>query len=263
MNFVKDFFRYLWLSCSGFRTYVPLLNLPMYRTLLYWAGWSLILSVVLMANLIQWFQMGFRNIEKVAPSLPAFSLSNGVAYSSLSQPYYANTNHFPIILDLEGKVAAPEKTFPSGVVVHKRELKFWIEGARPGLMSWSGWPNGTVNADYLKSLQHQTFLVLPFIFVILWLIVIAMGMIQAWAFSIFVGLMEKHAEPAFNFKQLFNIALFSITPCSVIVATYISLRLSQVNYSLIYFCAYCFVLIMASGACRASLRPPEDQELED
>src|SRR4051812_34165478 len=108
-----NFFRYFWLTCTGFRTYVPLLNVSMRSSLGYWAGFSILITLIVMLNFIRWFHIGYPLVAHQAASyLPSFSITNGHAYSTLSQPYITNTNNFPIILDLKGEVENARKTFP-------------------------------------------------------------------------------------------------------------------------------------------------------
>lgn len=252
------------MACGGFKTYVSLFNLPLHRVLVFWAGWSFFLTAVLMLNLLWLMHLGFQNARTWIPNLPAFSLSNGIAQSSLPQPYYANTNTFPTILDLEGNLPDPEKTFSSGLVIQKKQMRLWIEGwvdgKRPMVIPWTRWPDGEVNATYLYEIERLTWLQIPFYFFILWLLLAAMGMVQAYGFTMFVGFMERRMDIAFTFNQLFNISLFAITPASLLVATYLSVRFHEIHFGLLYFGVYSFVLIMAAGACRDSLRPRQSRE---
>ena len=257
------FLRYLWLACGGFRTYRELFDLSLRSVLIYWALFTALLSLVLVGNMVYRFKMGFPAIQNAARSIPSFRLTNGQASSSLSQPYYANTNQFPIVFDLEEKVSAPEKMFPSGILIRKREFRFWIEKSQPIAVSWTGWPDGEFNADYLKKLEEQILLNIPWFYLLIWIGVALLGMIQALLFTTLAGMLERALRPGFTFAQLFNIALFAITPGAIIVATYLSFGLGDIPYALLYFSCYCFFLVMASGACRVFLQPSEKNKGEE
>ncbi len=256
-----NFFRYLWLACSGFRTYTAFLNLPLRSTLAYWTIFAVLLGIVAMADIIHWFKMGYPMIvQEVSLYLPEFSITNGQAFSTLPQPYFANTNQFPIILDLENSVKMPKTMFPTGVVLHKHELQFWGKRLQPLVMPWKKFPNGTVNREYLKKLGEEMVHTLPFFYFPLCLIILLLGLIQAFLFTLLVSFLERSMNPRFTFSQLFNIALFAITPGAIIIATYISAGFREIRHDLLYFACYCLFLVMASSACRPSLSSPRNQE---
>lgn len=260
-----NFFRYLWLTCSGFRTYSAFLNLSLRSTLVYWAMFSALLGMVALANIMYWFKMGYPLIvEKASNYLPEFSIVHGQAFSKLPQPYYANTNQFPIILDLEDSVKAPEKTFPGGVILRKNNFHFWNQDVRSKEVPWNKLPDGVVNREYLETLGKLTMRAIPYFFLPIWFIFLLLGLIQGFLFTVLAGFLERSMKPGFTFSQLFNISIFAVTPGAIIIATYVSVGFPGIRWDLLYFSCYCFFLVMSTGACRAFLsRPKEDQDPGD
>jgi hypothetical protein len=251
------FLRQVWLSCSGFRPYVELLPLSLRETLAYWALFTLGLAVAVLLNLGLWFREAMPAIEAAAAQLPAFSLTNGMAISSLPQPYLANTNQFPIILDLENRMPEPEKTFPSGLVIRKQNFSWWLEGAKPIQNSWTGWPDGEVNHAYLKNLERLTYTISPFFLIVFWFGFFAMGFVQAYFFTFTTSLLDRSETP-FTFNEVFNLSLFSITPASIITLTYMILGVDLLPYGMLYFTTFTIYFIMSYGACRMQREPPDD-----
>lgn len=213
-------------------------------------------------NLYAWFNIGFPLIIKEAQAhLPEFEFRQGKAYSQLPQPHYSNTNQFPIIQDMQGTIKNPEKMFPKGLMIKSDSLIFWDEDSPPRKVEWNpALPDGKVNADYLKDLQGQTVKAWPVFLVIIWLGILLLGLVQALLFTTLAGFLERSMDPSFTFGQLLNLAIFALTPGSIIVAIYGSMGFHEVRKELIYFGCYCFFLIMASGACRDAMRIPEEED---
>jgi len=258
------YLRYLWLSCSGFRTYLELLNLPLRATFGYWACFSGALAVVAIVYCMVWSRMASPLIvRKATEYLPPFTVENGQIHSSLPQPHFSNTNDFPVIMDLEGSLNEPEKMFAQGLILRKKELRVWTRDGPRFAVPFERWPDGTVDGPYLEQITQQLSQTIPFLFPIIWLSFMLLGLLQAFIFTVLAGLLERSIDPCFNFSQLFNICLFSITPGAIIVATYMSCQLLQFRLDLLYFACYCFFLVMASGACRMKLRPPKDEVFLD
>jgi hypothetical protein len=234
-------------------------------------GWTTLLALVATLNIFYWMQLGFKEIEhwmkpqisKVGEApfqVPSFRIEHGRAMSNLPQPHYSNTNHFPIILDLKSEIEKPESQFPQGIVISREQFKFWLEGTQVLSAPWTGWPDGEVNAAYIELIEKETFRLWPLVMMVVWFLFIAGGLIQALFFTIFVSFLEKTVQPSFTFQQIFNVALFAMVPSSLIVATYVSFQVNLVGLGLLYFCAYCFMMVTASNACRASLRPPSSTD---
>jgi hypothetical protein len=257
-----NFLRYFWLSCSGFRTYIPLLNLSLKSSLGYWAAFSFFLAGAVLLIITYWFKIAFPLIEKEAVDhLPPFAITNGQAYSSIPQPYITNTNDFPIILDFENKINSPKTTYPhGGLQIGKKDMNVWVEDMVWPPLSWSLFPNGEINKAYLEKLGQETLRRLPYLFPSLWLSLMLVGLIQALLFTMFAGFLERSLDPNFQFSQLFNISLFALTPSSLFVTLYASIGFTEISYGLLYFACYCFFVIMASGACRSFLRPPSEKD---
>ena len=252
-------FRCFWLASSGFRTYRFFLELPFQTVLKYWFLFAAFLAVILLGNFVKQFKRGFPLIVKSASYIPPFKISKGQAYSSLPQPYFANTNQFPIILDLENKLKTPENMFPQGILILQDKFKVWLEHSELLTIPWLGWPDGEVNIDYLKNLEHKTYLALPWIYFIIWLTTVLLGLLQALLFTLFTSFIERSASLSFKFNQLLNLAVFAITPSAMILTIYLTIDFYRLPLSLLYFTTYCFFFIMATSSCRELLNSPKNK----
>ena len=168
-----------------------------------------------------------------------------------------------MILDLKDTLKTVEKDFPAGIVIRRNEMIFWKEGYPTLKQRWMGLPDGTVNRAYLEEIQRETLMATPIVFVLFWLGILLVGLLQAFFFSSLSGFMERTLAPNFTFPQLFNIAIFSLTPGCIIIATYGTIRFNHVNYGLVYFMCYTIFFILASNACRMKLRPEGSEGAEE
>jgi hypothetical protein len=258
-----SFLRNLWYACAGFETYRHLFNLPLRSVLFYWSIFSAILSLVVLGNMLRYFDLAFPTILRVASThLSEVTLQQGHASSPIAQPYIGNTNQFPIIIDTQNTITEPSKMFPQGVAVREKELfVWWVPGMKPLAQEWKTMPDGTLNSEYLGAWGSETRRRLPIALPILWLTIMLGGLLQAFFFTMLVGFVEKTMQPSFTFTQLFSIAVFAITPGAIVISIYSAIQFYEIRYDLLYFVCYCFFLVLASGACRTVL-PGAKKETE-
>ncbi|MCC7519104.1 MAG: DUF1189 family protein [Verrucomicrobiae bacterium] len=261
------FLRYLWLSCGGFRTYAAFLRLPARSAILYWCGFSGFVAAALAFNAWRWFGEAWpRLLDEQLPDIPTFTIAGGVAQTEAPTPLFANTNHFPILVDPRGEVKDPEKLFASGALVKSRELVVWIPGARPMASAWRHWPEGTMGRAYLDELgrtaRESCLVLMP----LAWAVVAALGLMQALGFATLGSFFERKMTPSMEFRHLFNIATFALTPGTLILAVYATIGFREVSFPLVYFGSYGLFLVLGSSACRDALsggpaiKDPDNEE---
>jgi hypothetical protein len=257
------FLLHIWHACAGFRTYRHFAALPFRSALSYWMAFSLLLTVVFAGNvlhLLYRMDVNMPKIRQVGQAIPSLMISNGVAYSQLPQPSILNTNQFPVIIDLGNTITAPEKRFPSGLMVNKRDFQLWLDKEDFFTSSLILCPNGTVDAGYFERLPHEILQWFPVVCAFAWLGFVALGLLQALFFSVLLNLLEMTIEPRLVFRQLFNIAVFALTPGAIISATYVSVGISnEIKLPMLCLCCYCLFLVLAIGACRMPEEKEEDE----
>jgi Ca2+/Na+ antiporter len=74
---------------------------------------------------------------------------------------------------------------------------------------------------------------------------------------------ERSIPTGLRFAQHYNIALHAVTPAAVIVTVYIMLRLQDLNFWMVYLCAYAVFLLGATNACRDEPRSPNRAEPDE
>ena len=251
MSCAMTFLNYICRACGGFQTYCAFLNLSVLRTISYWAFLSALLAAVATINVIHLVRKGIGYV-------PEFRIEKGEAYAPMDQPFFAHTDQFPIIIDTSETLQDFQKQFSTGLIIRKKEVVYWKGDESRISFPLHVFPDGVVDAFYLDRLSRD----LPVSFPATWLCLMLFGLAQAFLFAVFANLLESTISPGYTFKQLWNLAVFALTPPSIVVAFYASIQFFGVPYPLLYLSCYCFFLVMATGACRTALEkaPPTDQE---
>lgn len=258
-HFRMSFFRHFYFSCVGFQTYRRLVDLPVRSALNYWLILTGLLTVVFIGNGLYLFEAYLPQAHQVVQAIPSLTIRSGTAFTELPQPYLVNTNHFPVIIDLEAKIAAPEKQFSHGIVMRKKEFRIWWEGSAVLTMPLTRWPDGKIDSAYLEAFHREAYRELPLLGVISWLGFFLAGILQALLFTALINMLESTMEFRLIFHQLFNIAVFALTPGAIIAATYVTAGISGVlDVRLIYLSCYCLFLVLVTSACRT--RPDVKEE---
>ena len=261
-----NFFRYFWDAIRGFRSYRTFMEIGVGSAIGYWTVICLILCLIIILELNSFLLNDFPGLcREAASKVPAFRIEQGHAVCSLPQPFLSNTNQFPIILDMEGSVTNHTRAFPSGILIRKNDLTVWKQGGTPFQSSLQSFPEGEVNANYLIKLGQEARHSLPFLTLIIWPILLIAGLFQASIFTLLATVLENSIQPRFSARQLFNFAVFALTPGTLIVTAYSLFNLTELHSGAIYFSCYGLFLILATGACRIHLltdkqAPPPDAD---
>jgi hypothetical protein len=209
--------------------------------------------------------------EMVSQNLPAFSISNGrVIAENPEMVSITNTNNFPIVLDPGNTITRPPPGYTNGMFhIGKDRISVWLRPEGDPLIvplrspSILEFPDGKVDKEYVERFGKKfSYFMAPFMLVVLTLIFYLTGLLQAFFFAILVAFLEKAIRPTFTFEEILNISIYALTPAVLVVSVYWLWGVRVLPYDLIYFFTYLIFHVMASGACRRSLMPPGEDELE-
>ncbi|MDD2706528.1 MAG: DUF1189 family protein [Verrucomicrobiae bacterium] len=254
MNYLRMF----WAACGGFRSYRLFLGLSNWTALGFWSLFGLACSIAIIITLLHQSEHVFPEIQRAAKTIPHLRIEQGRAVSNLPLPYYANTNSFPIIIDLKNTVTEPHKLFARGILIHEQDLLLWLNHQPLLNMKLKGYPEGDINPAYFENLRKALRQGAPLLVFLGWLFITTSGVIQAIFFSGLTCFLERAMKPRFSFSQLFRIATFSLTPSTLIVTVYFCLDITELDLRVIFLGVYCFFLVMATSACRNGLPPPSE-----
>jgi len=261
---VKTYLQIFWNSIRGFQSYQLLFRNPLKVTLIYWFLFCVVLSTVIVSIRYARFSRELPvYAQEASKNLPEFSFKDGQMITPLPTPMISNTNACPIILDPDDKIAKPPDQFTNSVFqIGKSKIKIWMKpGTPPWILSIKDFPNGRVDGDYILELGKQGgYVMAPFLLVVMILLFYVIGLLQALFFATLVSFLEKTIQPSFTFEEMLNISTCALTPGAVIVTVYWAWGIMVIPYDLIYFFSYIVFHVMASGACRRSMLPPEQDE---
>jgi len=251
--------------CADFRNYRSIRDVSLAAALRYLV--KLVFPVTLL-TLLTLLPAGLRRVDAVAEwvdrHLPALAIKEGRVTSAVPQPYRAGANDFLFILDTTSAAPQPDTNVLQGVLLKSDSFVFWIgstNGPTPVFRtqnsSLHGFPDGTVNGEYLRQL-FRSFLWVggPVAWVLLTVIALLIILFHALVFAGFAAVMERGTTRALSFWQLLNIAIHAATPAVLVNAAFLTLQLESINLWWLYLIVYGVYLI---GAVAASRNPvPQD-----
>jgi len=261
-----NFFRTVFLLCSGFATYRPYRDLPVTTSLKHLIKLVALLAIVVtisgipsILDAIDEFANRFDNHR------PPFSVQDGKITTSAKQPYSWGDNDTRFILDTTGAITSPDSNSMFGVLFTSDSFLYWMTPSNAPapvgthLQSLRGFPNGDVNGDYFRHLiRAMLWLVVPLGWLFLTLAGILSCLIQAYLFSLVASVMERSMPTPLHLNQLLSIAIHACTPAAIVVAAYGLMRLHDINLLLlVYLVVYGIFLVGATYACRDQVRRPE------
>ena len=245
--------------CANFRNYRSIRDLPIRTTL--WYLTKLVFPVTLL-TLLALLPTGLRRVDGAAEwadrHLPALSIKDGHVTSTVPQPYRAGADDFLFILDTTAAAPQPDTNVLQGILLKSDSFVFWIgatNGPTPVFRtqnsSLHGFPDGTVNGEYLRQL-FRSFLWVggPLIGALLAASSLLIILFHALIFAGFAALMERGATRALRFGQLLNIAIHAATPAILVNAAFLALQLEIINLWWLYLIVYGLYLIGGVAASR-------------
>ncbi|MEI6084080.1 MAG: DUF1189 family protein [Verrucomicrobiota bacterium] len=267
-----NFFRTVFLTCSQFRNYRTLRDVPVWTSLKYITTLITLLALLSLLSLIPTLRDRTDGFARWADrNLPAFSITNAHVKTTVAQPYRAGNEQFLFILDTTNLTRQPETNALMGLLVEETNFVFWIKNTnaptaivRSQRAELRGFPDGVVNGNYFRQLVRAFMWVgLPVLFLIITLIALFTVLVQAYIFALIASLMERTNPKGLRLAQLLNLAIHAATPAALIYTIFQALQLTGVDLWLIYLLIYGVFVVGAANACRERLpaEEPEEDEL--
>jgi len=266
------FLRTVFLTCSQFRNYRAVRDVPVTASLKYITSLIVLLSLLGLLSLIPTLRDRTETFARWADqNLPAFSIKDARVTTTEEQPYRAGNDQFLFILDTTGQTRQPETNALMGLLVEEKDFVFWIKhtntptaAVRSQRAELRGFPDGVVNGDYFRQLVRSFMWVgVPVVFVIIVLIALFTVLVQAYIFALIASLMERSNPHGLQLPQLLNLAIHAATPAALVYTIYQALRLTGFDLWLVYLLIYGVFVVGAASACRdrAPAKEPEEDEL--
>ncbi len=245
--------------CANFRNYRSIRDLPIRTTLWYLAKLVFPVTVLTLLALVP---AGLRRVDAVAEwadrHLPPLTIKDGHVTSAVPQPYRSEADDFLFVLDTAATAPQPDTNFLQGVLLKSDSFVFWMGATnspspvfRTQNSSLHGFPDGTVNGEYLRQL-FRSFLWVggPLIWALLATGSLLIIFFHALLFAGFAAVMERGSTRALRFGQLLNIALHAATPAILVNAAFLALQLEIINLWWLYLIVYGLYLMGGVAASR-------------
>jgi hypothetical protein len=262
-----NFFRTVFGVCSHFQNYRAIRDVPVTTSLKFIGRLMALLTLVLMIASIQRVRTGVNEFAlHLDKHRPDFTVTDGKIETAARQPYVWGDPSLRFMLDTTGQVTTPDSNAAQGVLFTSNSFVYWLtltnddqRIVRSHEASLAGFPSGSINGDYFRSMV-KTFLwvLIPFSWIFLTLTGLLVCLIQAYIFSLVASYLERNIPHGLRLPQLLNIAIHAVAPAAIIVTAYKAMWLEGVDLWLIYLIAYGVFLVGASSACREG--PARDEE---
>lgn len=245
--------------CAGFRHYRDIRDVPVSSAIKYLLLLMMLVSLGLLGTLIPWVSGRSEDFAAwVDRHFPPFAIQNGEVVTDVAQPYYSGDDNFRFILDTTGTVTNADPVALYGMLFTKDHFLMWVRSTNAPAATVQmkrqplrGFPDGTVNGDYIRRLIRSfLWVALPFLYVLLVLVGTLTCLLQAYLFSVVASFTERSMPGPLTMNQLLSVAIHAVTPAAIIFAVYTAFQLRGINVWLIYLIAYGVFLIGGTNACR-------------
>ncbi|MCG3149556.1 MAG: hypothetical protein PCFJNLEI_03020 [Verrucomicrobiae bacterium] len=267
-----NFFRTVFATCSHFRNYRAIRDVPVTKSLKYIA---LLITLLSLLGFLSYLPVIHNYTESFATwadtNLPELSIKDGKAMTTVAQPYRRGNDQFLFLLDTTGQTTHPETNALMGLLVESNQLTFWVNytnttpaTVRSQHADLRGFPDGVVNGDYFRQfIRAFAWVGLPLFFLVITLVALFTVLTQAYIFALIATLMERNHPRSLRLTQLLNIAIHAATPAALVYTIYQTLRLGEFDLWLVYLVIYGVYVVGAASACREQIptEAPEKDKL--
>jgi hypothetical protein len=256
-----DFLRTLLGVCSGMKFYRLALDWSAGTALKYLLKLALLLAMagtpLVLRNSYHWAGTALAQLED-ANALPEFSIENGRVRSPLPQPHIRVFRDFAFVLDTTSAKPPKPAGATAGITITAHSVLLWNElNPDPMPIDLSVFPDGRVNAAYLRGLLRESLWVFGFFLAIMiFLGVFCAGLLQVVTFGGLAAFVEQGIEPSYRFDQLFCFGTLAITPAAVAALIYTAFGMSLDLLLPAYMVVFAIYFTGSTTTCRRLLLPP-------
>ncbi|MCX6907695.1 MAG: DUF1189 family protein [Verrucomicrobia bacterium] len=256
-----NFLRTLLGVCAGMRFYQFALAWTAGDALKYLLKLALLLALIgtpiVLRNSYHWAGAALERLE-LSKAWPEFSIEKGRVVSTLPQPHIRVYRDFAFVLDTKSTKPPIPAGATAGITITADSFLLWSEiNPHPAPIDISMFPDGHVDAAYLRALLRQSRWVCGLLLAMMMLIgFFCGGLLQVALFGGIAALVEQGIEPSYRFDQLFSFGTLALTPASVAALTFAGFGIGFDNQLLVYLLVFAFYFTGSTTACRRLLLPP-------
>ena len=189
-------------------------------------------------------------VDWAKQNLPVIEIQNGIVKADVIQPYRISEEDFTLIIDTTGDVTSLDE-YEAGILLTKDKLFYRGTAGKTEIYDLSDIESLRIDENFMNVMRGNiAWIVFPFMLLGIFIYSCIARFIQVFLFSLISLVTSSISGVKLNYKQLFNIGVYAITPSMILGALLALFAVQLPAFWLIYSGLYVIYLIMAILNCK-------------
>ena len=183
-------------------------------------------------------------------NLPVIEIQNGVVSVDVKQPYKIEEEDFALIIDTTGEITSLDK-YGKGILLMKNKVIYKENEVKTETYDLSNVQALRIDEHFMKVLKKNVVWVLfPIMLILIFLYFCIARFLQVFLFSLVSLAVSSITNIKLNYRQLFNIGVYAITPSTILGALLAFFGIQLPLFGILYTGLYIIYLVMAIQSCK-------------
>jgi len=248
---MKSFFREIAKAVSDFKFYKEAKDFQRSAVMKYIFLLILLITLVLSVKYAIDFRIGLGvAAEWTKGNLPVIEIQNGVVSADVKQPYKIEEGGFALIIDTTGEITSLDGD-EKGVLLMKNKVIYKENEVKTESYDLSQVESLRIDDNFMSTLKNNIpWIVFPFMLLGIFVYFCIARFVQVFIFSLVSLAAASITSVKLNYKQLFNIGVYAITPSVILGAVVAFFGRLLPGFGVLYAGVYIVYLVMAIRACK-------------
>jgi hypothetical protein len=248
---MKEFFQEIGKAIRDFKFYKEVKDFQLQKSMKYIFFLILLITLTLTVRYSYDFRKGLNiAVNWALQNLPPIEIQNGIASVDVRQPYRIAEEDFALIIDTTGGITSLDE-HKKGVLLMKNKVMYKESDIKTETYNLSNIESLKIDENFLNSLRRNaTWILFPIMFIFLYIGFCIARFLQILLFSLISVATTSISNIRLNYKQLFNIGIYAITPSTVLGALLALFGIQLPLFGIIYSGMYIIYIIMAILTCK-------------
>lgn len=248
---MKTFFQEITMAVTDFKFYKRVKDFQMSKGIKYIFSLIFLITLILTIRYSYDVKKGLNlAVDWANQNLPVIEIQNGIVKTDVIQPYRISEEDFTLIIDTTGGVTSLDE-YETGILLTKNKLFYKANTGKTEIYDLSGVESLRIDENFMNTLKGNiTWILFPFMLLGIFIYSSIARFIQVFLFSLISLGASSASGIKLNYKQLFNIGVYAITPSMALGALLAFFAVRLPAFWLIYSGLYVIYLIMAILKCK-------------
>ncbi len=248
---MKAFFQEIVLAISNFKFYKHVKDFQTSRGVKYILSLTFLITLALTMRYSYDIGKGLNIITDWAKSnLPVIEIQNGVVSADVAQPYKIEEEGFVLIIDTTGEINSLDD-YERGMLLTENEVIYKESNVKTETYDLANIESLRIDENFMKILKKNIgWILFPIMLILMFLYFCIFRFIQIFIFSVISLATCSIANVKLNYKQLFNIGIYAITPSVILGGLMALFAIMLPFFWILYAGLYIVFLIMGILNCK-------------